>query len=250
MDKITVVLATLLFLVSGFVSADDDLTDDVFDEVKFENSARAQYTLGLMYLQGKGVEQDKQSALSWLKKSSEQGYYLALHRLGRIYLDDKKEALAVKHIAQAAEMGYSPSQYLLGTLYQTGEKGVKKNPQEAIKWLSMAAEQGHKLAKQVLAKLTAGDVLTDETMDVQAVVAKGMQYLKGKGVSRDYKQAAEWFSRAAEQGDAEAQYQLGELLSKGRGVKKDKKLAQKWYKAAAEQGHIKAKYRTRNCAFC
>ncbi|GHT32760.1 hypothetical protein AGMMS49592_0010 [Endomicrobiia bacterium] len=47
--------------------------------------------------------------------------------------------------------------------------------------------------------------------------------------------------KKAEQGFAEAQYNLGVMYYKGEGVKQDYKEAIKWFKKAAEQGHSGAK---------
>lgn len=47
--------------------------------------ARAQYLLGLLYLQGQGVRQDPAQAINWLQRSAENGYYLAAAELGQIY---------------------------------------------------------------------------------------------------------------------------------------------------------------------
>lgn len=244
-------LSMVLLSLSFCVFADDDLTSDVFEDIKYENSPRAQYILGLMYLDGQGVSKDNGSALSWLRKSSDQGYLLALHRLGKLYRDGKvtkaDPLMAVKHITLAAEKGYSPSQYLLGTIYQNGEKGVAKDKEKAKKWLSLAAEQDHKRSIALLAKILKENGFIS---DAQAAYEQGTRFLTGDGVDRDYKQAAGWFSKAAEQGHADAQYHLGELYNKGRGVKKNKKTAQQWYEAASAQGHVKAKYRTKGCAFC
>lgn len=46
----------------------------------------------------------------------------------------------------------------------------------------------------------------------------------------------------ANEGNAEAQYQLGEAFDIGHITEANKLLAHKWYKRAAEQGHIKAQY--------
>ena len=45
---------------------------------------------------------------------------------------------------------------------------------------------------------------------------------------------------AAEQGDAEAQYQLGLIYLEGSGVKKDLKVGAEWIQKAAAQGHSEA----------
>ena len=61
-------------------------------------------------------------------------------------------------------------------------------------------------------------------------------YEQGKGVPQDYKEAAKWYRKSAEQGDADAQDKLGLMYYNGQGVPKDYKEAVKWYTKAAEQG--------------
>jgi len=51
----------------------------------------------------------------------------------------------------------------------------------------------------------------------------------------------EWYQKAAEQGDAAAQCNVGYLYKEGMGVKKNKKEAVKWLRKAAEQGDNIAK---------
>ena len=50
-------------------------------------------------------------------------------------------------------------------------------------------------------------------------------HLTGEGVIKDYTRAAEWYSKAANQGDAKAQYNLGVMHYKGQGAKKDGDMA-------------------------
>ena len=56
----------------------------------------------------------------------------------------------------------------------------------------------------------------------------------------DYAEAAEWFSKAAEQGNAKAQFELGVLYEKGQGVPQDCAKAAEWYGKAAAQGYAMA----------
>ena len=49
-----------------------------------------------------------------------------------------------------------------------------------------------------------------------------------------------WYRQAAEQGIADAQYNLGRLFAKGEGVAQDYVQAHIWYSLAARQGHQKA----------
>ncbi len=70
----------------------------------------------------------------------------------------------------------------------------------------------------------------------------GELYSKGVGVEQDYKKAAEWYEKAAEQGYAAAQYEMGKLHQKGLGVEQDYTKALEWYRKAAEQGYAIAQF--------
>ena len=71
--------------------------------------ARAQYNLGVMYYDGRGVAQDYTKALKWWEK--------------------------------AAAQGDADAQYSLGTMYDAGQ-GVAQDYAKARKWFEKAAAQG------------------------------------------------------------------------------------------------------------
>ena len=64
----------------------------------------------------------------------------------------------------------------------------------------------------------------------------GQMYRRGQGVPHDYKTAVKWYRLAAEQGNAYAQTNLGNRYRSGQGVPVDYKTAEKWFRLAAEQG--------------
>ncbi len=64
---------------------------------------------------------------------------------------------------------------------------------------------------------------------------------KGFCETPSQEQITEW-RRAAEQGDAPAQYKLGVIYAHGHGVIQDYAEALKWYRLAAEQGNNFAQY--------
>ena len=68
----------------------------------------------------------------------------------------------------------------------------------------------------------------------------GIMYEAGWGITEDDVQAVYWFTKAAEQGYAEAQFSLGVMYDIGAGVSEDKVQAVYWYKKAAEQGYALA----------
>jgi TPR repeat protein len=55
-------------------------------------------------------------------------------------------------------------------------------------------------------------------------------------VPEDDGAAAEWYRRAAEQGLADAPFQLATLYDAGRGLSRDTAQAAHWYRQAADQG--------------
>jgi TPR repeat protein len=65
----------------------------------------------------------------------------------------------------------------------------------------------------------------------------GYMYETGRGVIKDDAQAVQWYRRAADQGNARAQTNLGVMYENGRGVSKDDAQAVQWYRKAAEQGN-------------
>ena len=62
-------------------------------------------------------------------------------------------------------------------------------------------------------------------------------YYRGELVPRDFKEAFNWFSKAADQGHVISQYKLGVMYDNGEGVPRNDVEAFKWYQKAAEQGN-------------
>ena len=72
--------------------------------------------------------------------------------------------------------------------------------------------------------------------EVQAQFNMGRMYRTGQGVAQDFKQAASWFEKAGKGGHVWAQSALGLMFETGEGVPLDYKQAVFWYQKAAEQG--------------
>jgi TPR repeat protein len=73
----------------------------------------------------------------------------------------------------------------------------------------------------------------------------GTQYFLGRGAPRDYREAARWYERAAEQGDEGSAYIVASLYEKGEGVAQDRVRALYWYSRAAAGGDPAAVYKAR-----
>jgi TPR repeat protein len=64
----------------------------------------------------------------------------------------------------------------------------------------------------------------------------GYRYYTGDGVTQNHTEAVKWYRKAADQGFAIDQAQLGFLYANGQGVPQNYGEAVKWYRKAADQG--------------
>jgi len=69
----------------------------------------------------------------------------------------------------------------------------------------------------------------------------GEFYGLGRGTKRDYKQALNWFFKAAEQGEPDAQYHLGLMYEASNGVPSDTNEALRWFRLSGAQGFSDAR---------
>jgi len=142
-----------------------------------KGDATAQFQLGSLLAQGKGVTKDDVEAAMWIGKAADQGLPVAefwkgmlLHRGQGV---PKDESEAVKWYRKSADQGFADAQCVLGFAYSHtfGEgQSVPKDDGEAVKWFRKAAEQNYESAQQTL----------------------GMMYSQGLGVAKDDIQAYMW----------------------------------------------------------
>jgi hypothetical protein len=79
-----------------------------------------------------------------------------------------------------------------------------------------------------------------EQGDAKAEANLGNMYSHGQGVPQDYAEAVRWYRKAADQGDANGQDGLASMYYYGDGVPTDYAEALRWYSQAADQGNAKA----------
>lgn len=65
----------------------------------------------------------------------------------------------------------------------------------------------------------------------------GCCYSNGNGVAQDKTEAFEWFSQAAELGNANAMFNVGDCYDQGDGVAQDKKKAFECFTEVADMGY-------------
>ena len=195
--------------------------------------AQAQYELGFCHENGVGVEPDKVEAMKWFRRSAQGGYAPAQFLLGFFHQEghrleyDHDEIL--RWYGKAADQGYAKAQFNLGCYYDDGQDksgkvvaggtvvwtitGIPKNPVEALKWYSRAAENGH----------------------AQAQYLMGNIHHSGEGVQKDHAQSVKWWIKAAELGDSASQFKLGVMYFHGRGTDKNFAESTKWFRKCAMQ---------------
>lgn len=105
---------------------------------------------------------------------------------------------ALALIRQAADGGYAPAQYTLGTMYSYGQ-GVAPSKTEARLWFERAAGQNHPLALYNL----------------------GLYYDVGIGVAQDRARALDWYRRGAAAGEPRSAYNAGHMMLTADGVLRD-----------------------------
>jgi len=109
-----------------------------------------------------------------------------------------------------------------------------------------AAYEGEDIG-QDLAKAVEGWLKAAEQGDAIAQYNLGICYINGNGVEQDPVRAFEWFRKGAEQGDTDAQFCLAICYDKGEGVAKDHTKAFEWWYQLAEQGDANAQYNLGVC---
>ena len=121
---------------------------------------------------------------------------------------------AVKWYTLAAEQGQVMAQYMLGHLYQMGHLGTEPDYSLAKKWYSSA-----------------------QSNYAPAAVALGFIY---DTVDDDYQHALADYQLAADQHDPIGQFNLGLLYENGKGRPVDNEKARALYQEAADLGHAQA----------
>lgn len=207
-----------ILLISTTVSlAEADIWQALFQE-KLQEATRgnsnAQYDIGTMYQNGRGVKADRSKAINWYRKAASQDNQKAISRLKLI---ESNEDRLNKELARASN-GDMESQYNLGKMFTQGI-GVNIDHSQATSWYEKAANQG----------------------SVKAEYKLGLIYYEGTGTRKNSKVAFKWFQRAAENGYPPAQYYLGKMYASGQGVARNYTTSLKWYSKAVDGGFNKAR---------
>jgi hypothetical protein len=133
--------------------------------------AAAQYQLGSLYAEGRGVEQNDAIAAVWFQRAAEQGDAAAQYNLAASYAEGlgviKDDAEAAKWFRRAADQRMGFAQLNLGMLYAAG-RGVPQDNVEALKWIELAVyslppggprSDAARALKDIADKMTADQIM-------------------------------------------------------------------------------------------
>ena len=203
--------------------------------------ASAQYNLGVMYRNGNGVPKDDAEAVKWYRKAADQGHADSQLSLGDNYAAGhgvpKDDAEAVKWYRKAADQGNAAAQYNLGFIY---EKGFFLTTGQDVEEILRLIEKGGSFPKDYAEAVKWYRKAADQGSAI-AQNNLGEMYYNGAGVSQDYAEALRLFLKAADRGIPSALSSLGNMYYKGEGVPKDDIEAYAWYNLAAAKDPLFAR---------
>eukprot|EP00468_Gymnochlora_sp_CCMP2014_P010657 CAMPEP_0167745092 /NCGR_PEP_ID=MMETSP0110_2-20121227/2959_1 /TAXON_ID=629695 /ORGANISM="Gymnochlora sp., Strain CCMP2014" /LENGTH=509 /DNA_ID=CAMNT_0007629695 /DNA_START=95 /DNA_END=1624 /DNA_ORIENTATION=- len=220
--------------------------------------SKAEYMLGNIYFNGENGEIDYKESVFWYKASAEHGYPPAQVHVGKLllgsgsrgrqrsnstlaqgrrflemaanngvgeawhvlgqYWTDHNKTKAFKCFESAYHLNYGATTSLLASCYEYGW-GCQKDEIKAVEMHKEAAKAGWSVSMNSL----------------------GSIYLEGReDIYQDKEEALRWFIRAADHGDADAQFQVAIQQIYGDGCDTNMQEARVWLRKAASQGNKKA----------
>ena len=158
------------------------------------------YRVGKMYDKGLGTVQDYKAAREYYEKAGENRF--AYFSLGNMYKFgsgvevDMTMAVSYYEKALACKGDMPFASYALGQAYELGQ-GVKADEQKAAQHYTQA--------------LTGFTAIYEKSHEDSISYRLGTMYLKGKGTDVDLAKAEKYLLESADNGNNQAQYQLGKL---------------------------------------
>jgi len=218
----------------------------------------AQSELAFAYQAGRGVPVDQAAAVEWHSKAAAQGVIASQAALGRCLLKGigtRPQPIRGAYLLREAALAGEPNaQALLGAtfLYGYGRRTIRRDYDEAEKWLLAASEQGVAQAQYDLATLyfsmdadEQGLAWLREAVDQdqpQAHTLLSTLYREGRGVPQDEAESIRLLRRAAELGDPVAQNEYGVTLRDGSRVGSGAHQSFQWFEKAAWSGNTDGQF--------
>ena len=162
----------------------------------------AMNSLGVCYVEGRGVAQDVVRGAGWFRRGADMGSRMAMRNLALCHSTGRgaeaNPATAFLWWTKAAELGDAESMYNLGACAYAG-LGTDQDYEVAVSWWQKAAERGIAPAFNSL----------------------GYCYAHGLGVAQSGVRAAELYAEGAHLADGESIRRLAEAYTKGQDVEQN-----------------------------
>lgn len=196
-----------------------------------EENAYLEYRIGKMYQYGLGTEENLQESARWFGMASDKNHKYALYSLGMLYLHGKgmepDDTQAFALFLRSHKKGNPYASYELGKLYEAGR----------------GTEKSMKLAEECYRAAFLGFLKMEKKSKNDTLWYRiGVMYLKGIGTEPDARKAEKYLLKAADYGNANAQYVLGKVYLMGKDVPQDREKAYAYFTLAAEQGNAYAAF--------
>ncbi|MCM1235595.1 MAG: sel1 repeat family protein [Ruminococcus flavefaciens] len=221
----------------------------------------AYFLLGIFYNNGFGIKENQNMVEKCLRNAAQLGHTMAKAILGERLYDEEEYDEAFKWLSEF-ETAYSNSdvKYKLAMCYILGY-GTYEDEGRAISILeSILKDDDYENVVDIQEWL---GILYEENKEYEksfewymkaadngSAVGQtnvGLAYRSGSGVRKNFAKAYDYFKKAAKGGNGEAMNQLGLMFDNGEHVQQNYCQAVRWYQKAVEQGFLPAKY---NLALC
>ena len=183
----------------------------------------------------------------FLKKAYEQGYDEAYWCLGQCYMrgigTTTNKELAYPLYQEAAENGILEAQVYLCEKYFQGDTPLPKDYKSCAKWGEEAIKQGSRSVRFKTAYSSSHLGNHDRAKELYLELANEGNAAAMNNYAcelSDSKEKAEWFQKAADNGDDYGLWNIAKFYKNGTGVERDINKALELYRKAADKGHTGA----------
>ncbi|HET9032996.1 MAG TPA: tetratricopeptide repeat protein [Dokdonella sp.] len=172
---------------------DPDAAIEAIRAAALTGEIAAQFLLGQMHCEGRGVALDASEGLHWYRLAANSGMPEAMNMVGRCHeLGTGTVAdavLAAVWYRKSAQAGHDWGMYNYANLLATG-RGVTESRSEALSWYRKAADLGHAKSMNLV----------------------GRYLEEGWEVAQDPIAASSWYRKSAEAGDFRGQASHAQIL--------------------------------------
>jgi hypothetical protein len=207
-----------------------------------QGNADAQLALGWMYFNGRPPPKDTPQALKWWGKAADQDNASAQNLMGREFEfgwggNPIDMGEAANWYLRAANLANHTAEHQLAMMYKDG-RGVPQDLVQAYAWqyVYINAFRGDGTLRDLAPLMTAQQLSQARQAAINVFLARaargdaraednlGANYLD----DRDFAQSTAWYRKAAERGDYDGEFWLGNAYQQGLGVPIDPIEAYKW----------------------